>query len=85
MKKQNSVPRDEAAQLKDINEQLRQGIMYDQEYLMKKLNSIDTPSPVPGDEATRLKAIYEQSREAIEFHSHPEKMTPAELFNIDDL
>ena len=43
------------------------------------------PSPAFRDEAAELKAIYEQSREAIEFHSHPEKMTPAELFNIDDL
>lgn len=41
--------------------------------------------PVPRNETQELMAIYEQSREAIEFHSHPERMTPAELFDIDDL
>lgn len=62
---------------------------------MNKQNPIHDASPAelpgipfpifPRDMEADLKAVYEQAREAIAYHSSPEKMTPAQLFDIDDL
>lgn len=41
--------------------------------------------PFPRDMEADVKAIYERSCEAIAYHSNPQKMSAAQLFDIDDL